>query len=66
MERQQIRDSRGVLLGWLEPQPNGDIRACDSRGVYCGMYQASSNLTLDDRGVCIYHGNVVNALIPAR
>lgn len=66
MERQEIRDSRGILLGWLEPQPNGDIRACDSRGVYCGMYQASSNSTLDDMGICRYRGNMVTALIVIR
>lgn len=66
MERQYIRDNRGILLGILEPQSNGDIVARDSRGVYLGKYEACSDYTLDSMGRYLYRGNMVNALIPPR
>lgn len=64
MERQTIRDSMGRVLGFLEPQSNGDIFARDSLGVYLGKYQACSDYTLDSMGRYLYRGNMVTALIP--
>lgn len=54
----------GVILGWVESKPNGDIYYYDYPGKLLGYYCKSQDCTKDFYGRTICKGNM--NLIPTR
>lgn len=63
MSEQTIRDSRGMILGTIKTEANGDQTARALGGKILGYYRASRDVTTDVGGRIIARGNCVSALI---
>ncbi|MBQ3419866.1 MAG: hypothetical protein IJH31_07030 [Erysipelotrichaceae bacterium] len=63
MERQEIREPNGRIVGFLETLDNGDIQARVIDGRIVGFYRKASNTTIDISGRIIARGNIVASLI---
>lgn len=63
MERQEIREPNGRIVGFLETLDNGDIQARVFNGRIVGFYRKASNTTTDFLGRIIARGNIVVSLI---
>ncbi len=57
MEREIIKDNRGMIIGFLEPQPDGSIYVRDANGFLLGRYDKLSDYTIDANGRFLYKGN---------
>lgn len=62
MARQELRDARGALLGWIESSGSLDTLR-DYRGALRGTYDARYNETRDYRGALAGKGNVLTRLL---
>ena len=62
MARQDVRDARGTLLGWIE-NGNGVDTLRDYRGTLKGTYDTRHNETRDYRGTLVAKGNVLARLL---
>ncbi|GAA4003936.1 hypothetical protein [Sphingomonas humi] len=57
-----LRDRKGQLLGWIEPQGRL-IQGKDRAGTVVGWYDARQNVTRDRHGVLFGTGDLLSALI---
>lgn len=57
-----LRDRRGVLFGWIEPQ-GYLLQARDSMGKLAGWYDPKLNVTRNSRGALVGTGNWLSALL---
>lgn len=57
-----LRDRRGVLLGWIEPQGRL-IQAKDKTGTVVGWYDPRQNVTRDRNAILVGTGDFLSALI---
>ena len=63
MERNVIKDFKGVILGYIEEDSNGNQICKDSRGKKLGSYDKKSNVTKDIYGKKLSKGNTVVSLL---
>ena len=63
MTRETIKTWAGVVLGYIETEPNGDAVAKAFSGRILGYYKKSNNVTTDFAGRWLYQGNCLSALI---
>ena len=63
MARETIKAYTGIILGYLDTEPNGDVAAKDSYGKILGYYRKGNNVTTDSCGRPIYQGNCAVALV---
>lgn len=62
MTKHELRDARGVLLGWVESS-NGVDTLRDYRGTLKGTYDTRHNEARDYRGTLVARGNVLTRLL---
>jgi len=60
-----LRDRRGVLFGWIEPQ-GYLLQARDRMGKLAGWYDPKLNVTRNSRGSLVGTGNWLSALLCSR
>lgn len=63
MNRQELKDSRGKTLGYIETQSDGGQRLIDSTGNTLGYYDPRFKETKDSVGKTIGRGNLLSSLI---
>ena len=63
MARETIKTWSGIILGYVDTEPNGDAVAKAFDGRILGYYKKSNNMTTDFSGKFLYQGNCVTALI---
>lgn len=63
LERSELRDDKGRLVGIMLARPNGDIVLRDKSHLYMGAFNARRNETRDRRGKLVGKGNVLAMLI---
>lgn len=67
MAKEALKDYRGLIYGYIETHPNGEVWAYDWRNFLVGKYIPSrGNYTYDFAGRIVSSGNTVVALIPPR
>ena len=63
MARNEIRDSIGRIIGFIEDMPNGDKTVRDKFGKVLGSYRKNDNTTRDSYGRIIARGDACAMLI---
>lgn len=63
MAREPIKDFSGIILGYREEQPNGDIVATTFLGKILGRYVKADNVTKNFLGQIVSRGDTTAALI---
>ncbi len=62
MEREILRDRRGMRIGEIEER-NGKLILRDAKGIRKGEYDPKSNKTRDARGMTVGEGNLLAMLL---
>ena len=63
MNRITVKDSMGIVQGFIEINERGDRVVRDSLGRYLGRYDVLSNSTLDSMGRFLYKGDQASLLL---
>lgn len=58
-----MRTREGQILGWLETEPNGDVKATDYWGTILGWYRKQQDYTCDYWGTIVMRGNAAISLV---
>ena len=63
MSKQEIRDSHNKLVGYIEDQGNGKLKAYDTMNRHKGTYDESSDKTYKPNNSLVGSGNQLVMLI---
>jgi hypothetical protein len=63
MSKQEIRDSHNKLVGYIEDQGNGKLKAYDTMNRHKGTYEKSSDRTYTPNNSLVGSGNQLVKLI---
>ena len=63
MNRETIREFSGMIIGYLDHYPNGDVEAVAFSGRKLGKYVKQYDVTNDFYGRTLYRGNMAAALL---
>lgn len=66
MNRITVKDSRGIVIGFIETSERGDKIVRDSLGKYLGRYESITNSTLDSLGRQLYKGDQSSLLLASK
>lgn len=63
MSKLVLRNSRGIVIGFVEVDSNGNKRLRNAKGIYQGRYDAKDNITRDARGKYLGRGDFLTTLL---
>ena len=66
MQRQNIKDFYGRILGYIQIENDGRQKAFDWKGRLLGTYYPDRNTTNDFYGRVVFKGNAIASLIPSK